>query len=1158
MKKLNIYIFALSALTLAFSCVRIEEENFTAPATKVEMTFSATMADGAQTKTAVDGVAGDAVRNLLWLPEDEIAIIPSKGGDVEHFHNNLLEKSAVASFSGTAVLADSYYGLFPYQSTATITDSTLRFKLPTTQTYAENSFGPKAMPMVAKVQSGEELYFKNVCGGFIVNLTGTEKIKSIQFIGYDESGHKTKVSGEFTVNMNYKEHPELKGTGNGNTSVKLDCEDGVQLSEEKATSFHIALPPRTYYGFSLIITTTDGKRMIEESTKKLNIKRANLTNAAAFAFEENFYGTDLSMYGTANSYIISDEGYYYFNATVIGNGEFGLKNTSSGAWAGSTDMFHTSNPTINPTTAELLWETSEGMITGVKYENGQISFTSSGVEGNALIAALDENDEIVWSWHIWSTDEPQEHVYVNSTGEYTVLDRNLGATRTDAGIGKEFMDAVGMYYQQGRKDPFYISVKQMYDTWGDFEMHFENVRGKLSIEQSIQSPTTFVNGNHPWSTSTSVHQSWGGSSKSIYDPCPPGYKVAISDVYAGFILDGNSFTSSKDNIAFAGEWNKGTYFYYDGVNTAWYPTNPFIEYWGSIHFGDYFLKEGRIWTANSERYFYYRYGSEYDCNINRDNWSEAHLGFPVRCMKDEMTNSIIITTTGVSNVTDSSAEVAGNLSIYGNIEIIEAGFVYGEDPNVTIENGTIINTDNVTGHMSASLTGLNGLTKYYVKAFVTTDEGTSYGATVSFITPNADGIVNLSIGGTANSYMVYPVKGTYTFDMVQGNSSTSVGNVASVEVLWETLNTTESVSVGDVIESVEIEGATIKFSIPENAKAGNALIGAKNSAGKILWSWHIWVVDFDAEATGIIYPSGYMFMDRNLGALTNEIYSAPAVYDVKSYGLFYQWGRKDPFVGTGDSFCNFATTTMGDKLYVSSGSDTDTKAYAISHPTTVISNSSWNRDENLWGMVKTVYDPCPVGWRVPSQEAWDNMKDSHSYLLDYPRAGYTDGSAQIYYGNSGYFIWTSNFDGYNGRMFNSWNVHFDSHSVYYEQSVRCVKDANFTLTTDAAKGVTENAATLSASIAIHDKTKIEECGFIYRENSNDLNVNDTNVKTIKVESTGDSFTKAVTGLKPNTTYYFKAYAKGNYNTRYGEILSFKTKTSGSGEGFDDGGDYEWE
>ena len=196
--------------------------------------------------------------------------------------------------------------------------------------------------------------------------------------------------------------------------------------------------------------------------------------------------------------------------------------------------------------------------------------------------------------------------------------------------------------------------------------------------------------------------------------------------------------------------------------------------------------------------------------------------------------------------------------------------------------------------MSAHLSGLKELTKYYVKAFITTSEGTSYGAALSFITPDADGIVNLSIGGTANSYMVYPVQGTYTFDLVQGNSSTSVGNVASVEVLWETLNTTDAVSVGDVIESVELDGTKAKFTIPEDAVAGNALIGVKNSAGKILWSWHIWVVDMDADASGVVYPSGSLFMDRNLGALTNDI------YDVRSYGFFYQWGRKDPFVGIAD------------------------------------------------------------------------------------------------------------------------------------------------------------------------------------------------------------------------------------------------------------------
>ena len=124
--------------------------------------------------------------------------------------------------------------------------------------------------------------------------------------------------------------------------------------------------------------------------------------------------------------------------------------------------------------------------------------------------------------------------------------------------------------------------------------------------------------------------------------------------------------------------------------------------------------------------------------------------------------------------------------------------------------------------------------------------------------------------------------------------------------------------------------------------------------------------------------------------------------------------------------------------------------------------------------------------------------------------------------------------------------------------MRCVKDANFTVTTEEAKNVTQAAATLFAEIDILDDTKIEECGFIYRESSDDLNINDKNVKIIKCESLGGSYSTALTSLKPNMTYYFKAYAKGNYNTRYGETLSFKTKTSGSGDGFNDGGDYEWE
>ena len=55
-----------------------------------------------------------------------------------------------------------------------------------------------------------------------------------------------------------------------------------------------------------------------------------------------------------------------------------------------------------------------------------------------------------------------------------------------------------------------------------------------------------------------------------------------------------------------------------------------------------------------------------------------------------------------------------------------------------------------------------------------------------------------------------------------------------------------------------------------------------------------------------------------------------------------------------------------------------------------------------------------------------------------------------------------------------------------------------------------------------------------------------------------SFTLRIENLKPNTTYYVRTYAKGGYNTRFGEVINFSTMASGNGEGFDDGGDYEWE
>lgn len=110
-------------------------------------------------------------------------------------------------------------------------------------------------------------------------------------------------------------------------------------------------------------------------------------------------------------------------------------------------------------------------------------------------------------------------------------------------------------------------------------------------------------------------------------------------------------------------------------------------------------------------------------------------------------------------------------------------------------------------------------------------------------------------------------------------------------------------------------------------------------------------------------------MDRNLGATWGG-------GGDDSLGLLYQWGRKDPFLGSSSRFyAAEALSTIEWPSSVPSGYDTGTIEYAVQHPTTFISMGSYNQDwlytgsSNVdytrWQSNKTIYDPCPAGWRVP-------------------------------------------------------------------------------------------------------------------------------------------------------------------------------------------------
>jgi hypothetical protein len=198
-------------------------------------------------------------------------------------------------------------------------------------------------------------------------------------------------------------------------------------------------------------------------------------------------------------------------------------------------------------------------------------------------------------------------------------------------------------------------------------------------------------------------------------------------------------------------------------------------------------------------------------------------------------------------------------------------------------------------------------------------------------------------------------------------------------------------------------------------------------------------------------------MDRNLGATR-----ASTGYG-KGTGLFYQWGRKDPFPATGDP-------DEGDFTAVGSDATVGTIDYTIKNPTIFITNNgNWlyrGHDNTLWGdnSTKTVYDPCPEGWRVPSfnndgeitdeDSPWYGFTNSNggtwSYgytwgiSASYPAAGYRLGSSGGLYNQSNIgFYWGASIKNNSsaGLAFYSGYVNV---SIDFDRadgiSVRCVKE----------------------------------------------------------------------------------------------------------------------
>ena len=310
-------------------------------------------------------------------------------------------------------------------------------------------------------------------------------------------------------------------------------------------------------------------------------------------------------------------------------------------------------------------------------------------------------------------------------------------------------------------------------------------------------------------------------------------------------------------------------------------------------------------------------------------------------------------------------------------------------------------------------------------------------------------VTDLSTAATANCYIASQTSTWYKFKAtVRGNGAATAALISptgvalaanapiaptSAELVWEAGQGTYDIKAKDLIQTVLLKDGYIYFKTGYLAE-GNAVIAAKDAAGTILWSWHIWKTSYDlANIPSEVYQTAtqrsfgtwlanreLISMDRNLGAANNT------PKDAAAFGMYYQFGRKDPFLGSSDIYQETATSVISNPKnihrFTANSATVGTIDYAIKHPNEIIEgdlnvlhpannvpygnwiynavygNEYYRRSDNLWGNpfrstcsypnntdgYKSIYDPCPVGWRVPSQDVWTRaLKPSVTPVTNY-------------------------------------------------------------------------------------------------------------------------------------------------------------------------------
>lgn len=612
MKK-HIYGLFLCVPVLASVLGCSQREDVPQTGTAKEITVIGTQDDftGLKTRSMVGEVLDNGAIAMDWSVGDQIGVFGNGTTSNACFTSTNTYPIRETGFKGTCAMGEKpEYAYYPYNANAS--DKTaIPVSIPSVQNYsgvasvAQYDF--KAANSFADLDDGKYQFNMKQLASLLrleINLndiaallaektveTASESLKSITLssdvrMTGDFTCDLTKLAGNNALNfsgdagqtmgltINFIDKPALSGTVVAYAVVAPGAQTGKTLTCTMIVNDFLSVK----LSAQMLCDFEGGKYYT------LPLNASVFVNNGATVEDKTPADAEPVAGQPSNCYMINAAKTYSFDATVIGNGDAGIIDGAG---------FHATSASIDPKSAKLMWEDTEGFISGVSLVKGKVNFTAEKNVGNAMIAVFDGAGTVLWSWHIWGVgDTMPEDEEVSSQAtisekstlkvKYTVMDRTLGALSKTSYFTT--------LYQWGRKDPIpnstvYFVDGQAAEIETTYPVHKPGSAADATILTSIQHPECIIDDYKgqagDWLASDKTNKYnllWGDNNttyvfnkskpaagkgwtngKTIYDPCPSGYRVSSKFAWTGFCGSSSGETKNIDYIYFV-KYANGYYF----------------------------------------------------------------------------------------------------------------------------------------------------------------------------------------------------------------------------------------------------------------------------------------------------------------------------------------------------------------------------------------------------------------------------------------------------------------------------------------------------------------------------------------------------------------------------------------------------------------------